>query len=54
MAKFVTVGITGYQTIVEGMIERDPGIDKYFGFVVIKTPFVKAQMPLSRLSGDRA
>lgn len=53
LAKFVTSGIVDYQTIVEGLIDRAIGIDKYFSFVVMKTPFVKTQIPLARLFGDR-
>lgn len=53
LAKFVTSGITDYQAIVEGLIDRNVGIDKYFTFVVLKTPFVKSQIPLTRLFADR-
>ncbi|WP_138470691.1 Lrp/AsnC family transcriptional regulator [Poseidonocella sp. HB161398] len=53
LAKFITAGIVDYQTIMEGLLERDVGIDKYFSFVVIKTPFVKTQAPLNRLFGER-
>lgn len=53
LVKFVTAGITDYQTIIEALIDRDVGIDKYFSFVVIKTPFVKTQLPLTRLFADR-
>lgn len=53
LVKFVTSGIADYQTILEGLIDRDIGIDKYFSFVVLKTPFVKQQIPLTRLFVDR-
>ncbi|WP_417702131.1 Lrp/AsnC family transcriptional regulator [Pseudophaeobacter sp.] len=49
LAKFVTASITDYQTILEGLIDRNIGIDKYFSFVVMKTPFSKTQMPLTHL-----
>jgi len=52
LAKFVTAGIADYQTIMEGLIDRDIGIDRYFSFVVMKTPFVKRQLPLTRLFAD--
>lgn len=53
LAKFVCGGIADYQSIVEALIERDDvGVDKYFSFVVMKTPFVKAQLPLARLFGE--
>jgi len=53
LAKFVTSGIADYQTIMEGLIDRDIGIDRYFSFVVMKTPFVKRQLPLTRLFADK-
>ena len=52
LAKFVTAGIADYQGIVEALIDRDVGIDKYFSFVVMKTPFVKTEIPLARLFGE--
>lgn len=53
LAKFVTSSITDYQSMVEGLIDRNVGVDKYFSFVVLKTPFVKQHIPLSRLFADR-
>jgi DNA-binding Lrp family transcriptional regulator len=53
LAKFVTAGISDYQTVIEGLIDRDIGIDRYFSFVVLKTPFVKRQLPLTRLFADK-
>ena len=54
LTKFVTSGIVDYQNIIEALIDRDVGIDKYFSFVVIKTPFVKTQIPLTRLFADQS
>ncbi len=53
LLKFVTAGIIDYQNVVEGLLDRDIGIDKYFSFVVIKSPFVKSQVPLTRLFANR-
>jgi len=53
LCKFVTAGIGDYQTIIEALIDRDIGIDRYFSFVVMKTPFVKTRIPLTRLFADR-
>src|SRR5690349_7911318 len=38
LMKFVTSGISEYQTIMERLIDMDVGIDKYFSFVVLKSP----------------
>ncbi|MDQ0457863.1 Lrp/AsnC family transcriptional regulator [Rhizobium paknamense] len=49
MLKFVTAGIGEYQTIMERLTDMDIGIDKYFSFVVLKSPIVKNHMPLTSL-----
>jgi DNA-binding Lrp family transcriptional regulator len=49
LIKFVTGSIVEYQTIMERLIDIDIGIDKYFSFVVLKSPIVKPHMPLTSL-----
>lgn len=49
LLKFVTAGIEEYQTIMERLIDMEIGIDKYFSFIVLKSPLVKAHMPLTSL-----
>ena len=44
LLKFIASGIIEYQTIMERLIEMDIGIDKYFSFVVLKSPIVKPHM----------
>lgn len=51
--KFVTAGISEYQRIMEALIERDIGIDKYFSYVVIKTPFQRPQIPVGKMLSAR-
>ncbi|MFT4014753.1 MAG: Lrp/AsnC family transcriptional regulator [Paracoccus sp. (in: a-proteobacteria)] len=51
LVKFVTAGISDYQSIMERLIDTEVGIDKYFSFVVIKTPFSKPHLPLHKLFG---
>ena len=45
LVKFVTSGIIEYQTMMERLIDLDIGIDKYFSFVVLKSPIVKPHIP---------
>jgi DNA-binding Lrp family transcriptional regulator len=52
LVKFVTAGITEYQTIMENLVERDIGIDKYFSFVILKSPIVKKHLPLASFLGE--
>lgn len=49
LVKFVTESISEYQEIMEGLIDRDVGIEKYFSFVSMKTNVVKNYIPLQNL-----
>ncbi|SMF30930.1 transcriptional regulator, AsnC family [Tistlia consotensis] len=49
LLKFVTGSIGDYQALLERLTDMDIGIDKYFSFVVMKSPFVKAHLPLRTL-----
>ena len=52
LVRFVARGLTHYQEIIDGLLERNAGIAKYFSYVVIKTPIRKHEYPLDRLFGD--
>lgn len=52
LVRFVTRGLAHYQEIMEGLLERNSGIAKYFSYVVIKTPIAKTVHPLDRLFGE--
>ncbi|TRL40279.1 MULTISPECIES: Lrp/AsnC family transcriptional regulator [Rhizobium] len=52
LLKFVTASVVEYQTIMERLIDMEIGIDKYFSFVVLKSPIIKAHMPLTSLFGE--
>jgi DNA-binding Lrp family transcriptional regulator len=54
LLKFVTRGVSHYQSIIEGMLESDYGIEKYFSYVVIKSPFIKHHFPIQNLFGAAA
>lgn len=49
LLKFVTRGIVHYQEVVETLLEMNIGIEKYFSYVVLKSPFVKSYYPLTAL-----
>ncbi|AIO70843.1 asnC family protein [Burkholderia oklahomensis] len=53
LLKFVACSVSHYQTIIEGLLERNIGIEKYFSYVIIKSPFVKRHYPLEALFADR-
>ena len=49
LLKFVTRGVNHYQSIIEGLLERDVGIEKYFSYIVIKSPFIKHHLAVEKL-----
>lgn len=53
LLKFVARGVAHYQTIIESMLEGDYGIEKYFSYVVIKSPFIKNHYPIQDLFGNQ-
>ena len=53
LLKFVTQGVAQYQAIIEQMLEGNLGIEKYFSYIVIKSPFVKTYYPIQGLFGDK-
>jgi DNA-binding Lrp family transcriptional regulator len=52
LLKFVARGVAHYQSIIEGILESDYGIEKYFSYVVIKSPFIKHHFPIQNLFGQ--
>ena len=54
LLRFLTRGVNHYQEVIEGLLERNIGIEKYFSYIVIKSPFVKTHCPIERLFPERA
>lgn len=46
LVKFVVRSIESYQEIVELLLDRNLGIDKYFSYIVIKSPIDRHTLPL--------
>jgi len=49
LLKFVTRSVVHYQTIMEVVLERSVSIEKYFSYIVIKSPFIKNHYPIEKL-----
>jgi DNA-binding Lrp family transcriptional regulator len=49
LLKFITRGLSHYQEIMERLLKRDIGIDRYLSYIVTKTPFVKDSYLIERL-----
>ncbi|WP_249977019.1 Lrp/AsnC family transcriptional regulator [Vreelandella olivaria] len=52
LLRFIARSIAHYQRVMETLIEDEIGIEKYFSYIVIKTPINKEQLPLRTLMGD--
>jgi len=49
LLKFITSGVEHYQETVEAMLDRGIGIEKYFSYIVIKSPIIKKGIPVEML-----
>lgn len=49
---FLTRNVVHYQSVMEDLLERGIGIDKYFSYIVIKSPVVKKYYPIEKLICD--
>jgi DNA-binding Lrp family transcriptional regulator len=53
LLKVVARGVNHYQEVMEGLLERNVGIEKYFSYIVIKSPFIKTHYPIERVFGGK-
>jgi len=53
LAQFIARDIHDYQTVIEDMLDRDLGIEKYFSYVTIKQVKRSAGFPLAALLPDQ-
>ena len=49
LLKFIVRGVNHYQSLMESLLEKNLGIEKYFTYIVIKTAFVKTHLPIELL-----
>ena len=49
LLRFVSRNINHYQERMENLLERNIGIEKYFSYIVLKSPIVKNTLPLKAL-----
>ena len=53
LLKFVARNIAHYQEIIESVLERNIGVEKYFSYVVIKSVVTRDQVPISALWANK-
>ncbi|PAU54342.1 Lrp/AsnC family transcriptional regulator [Pseudomonas indica] len=49
LLRFMTRSIQHYQEVIEGLLDKNIGIAKYFSYIVIKSPVLKDGVPLRKL-----
>ena len=53
LLKFMTRSVTHYHSIAEDVLRQGVNIEKYFSYIVIKSPFVKSHYPIENLFDGR-
>ena len=53
LLKFVTRNVVHYQSLVEDVLGQNTHIEKYFSYIVMKSPFVKSYCPIEKLFYDQ-
>ena len=49
LLKFMTRSVTHYHSIAEDVLRQGVNIEKYFSYIVIKSPFVRSHYPIEKL-----
>jgi DNA-binding Lrp family transcriptional regulator len=49
LLRFLTRSIAHYQQVMEALLDRRLGIEKYFSYIVIKSPILRQAAPLQKL-----
>lgn len=53
LVRFIARDVGHYQQVIEQILESDFGIEKYFSYIVIKSPIIKRFDPIDSLFDDR-
>ena len=53
LLRIVTRSVSHFQNIMEALLEAELGIEKFSSYIVMRVPFVKHELPIDRLFGDR-
>jgi DNA-binding Lrp family transcriptional regulator len=53
LVKFITRDVAHYQEVIEAILDSDFGIEKYFSFIVLKSPVVRRFDPVETLFDEQ-
>ena len=49
LIRFIARNIAHYQELMETLLENNIGIEKYFSYIVIKSPIIRSSVPLKKI-----
>lgn len=52
LVRMVVPRLSDFQRIMEGLLDSDAGIARYFSYIVMKSPIRRAEYPIRELFGD--
>lgn len=52
LLKFITKSVASYQEMMENILDRNIGVEKYFSYIVIKTILQRGSVPIKSLMRD--
>jgi DNA-binding Lrp family transcriptional regulator len=52
LMRFIVRNVSHYQEIMESLLDRNVGIEKYFSYIVIKSPIMKSAPPIKELLSE--
>jgi DNA-binding Lrp family transcriptional regulator len=53
LLKIVSRSVAHFQGVMDSLLEADLGIQKFSSYIVLRVPFVKHEIPLDKLFGER-
>ncbi|MEO6359778.1 MAG: Lrp/AsnC family transcriptional regulator [Sphingomicrobium sp.] len=53
LLRIVARSVSHFQTVMESLLEADLGIEKFSSYIVLRVPFVKHEVPLDQLFGEK-
>lgn len=49
LLKIIARSVSHYQSLIEGLLESDAGIEKYFSYIVLGSPIMRDGIPVERI-----
>ena len=53
LLRIVTRSVSHFRSVMDRLLEADLGIEKFSSYIVLRVPFVKHEIPIDQLFGER-